>query len=76
MTALNNMNPLKRWQQQVQKKPSCSRVNQGRKWNEGEHIPKDSRCTLKLGRDRNRVGIEDIPVLIWKLTYYHRSDQI
>jgi hypothetical protein len=48
-------------------------VNKGREWIGGEKIPNFTICTLKLGRDRNKVGIKDLPVLVRKQVHYQKS---
>jgi hypothetical protein len=51
-------------------------VNKGRHWNGGENLPKDTVCTLKLSRDRNKIGIESLPVVITQVVYYSKMDQL
>jgi hypothetical protein len=51
-------------------------VNKGWHWNGGENIPKDTVCTLKLSRDRNKIGIKSLPVVITQVVYYKKSDQL
>ncbi len=47
-------------------KKQAEQVNKGRVWKEGENTPKDTICTLRLGRDRNKVGIKNLPVVVWE----------
>jgi hypothetical protein len=44
-------------------------VKKGRHWNGGENLPKDTVCTLKLSRDRNKIGIRYI-------VYLKKNDQL
>jgi hypothetical protein len=54
-------------------KKQAIEVNKGREWIGGERIPNNTICTLRLGRDRNKVGIKDLPVLVWKQVHYQKS---
>jgi hypothetical protein len=45
-------------------------------WYEGENIPKDTVCTLYLGQDHNKVGIKNLPVLVWKQVHYQKSGSV
>jgi len=51
-------------------------VNRHRSWEGGEHLPKDPICVLKLGTDKNKLGIKDLPVQITGLIYFKQSDQL
>jgi hypothetical protein len=44
-----------------------------RVWYEGENIPKDTVCMLRLGCDHNKVGIKNLPVVVWKQVHYQKS---
>jgi hypothetical protein len=51
-------------------------VNHNRSWDGGQHIPKDSMCVLSLTKDKNKVGIKYLPVLVTQVIYYKQSDQM
>jgi hypothetical protein len=57
-------------------KKQAEQVNKGRVWHEGENIPKDTVCILCLGRDRNKVGIKNLPVVVWKQVHYQKSGSV
>ena len=57
-------------------KKQANDVNKDRKWDGGEHLPKDSMCTLTLTKDKAKLGIKDLPVQIVKLIYYKQSESI
>ncbi len=57
-------------------KKQADDVNKDRKWDGGEHLPKDSMCTLTLTKDKAKLGIKDLPVQIVKLIYYKQSESI
>jgi hypothetical protein len=57
-------------------KKQADDVNKGRKWDGGEHIPKDSMCILTLTKNKAKLGIKDLPVQIVKLIYYKQSESI
>jgi hypothetical protein len=45
-------------------------------WNGGENLPKETVCTLKLSRDRNKIGIKSLPVVITQVFYYKKNNQL
>jgi hypothetical protein len=51
-------------------------VKQGRHWNAGENLPKDTVYTLKLSRDRNKIGIKKLPVVITQVVKLQETDQL
>jgi hypothetical protein len=51
-------------------------VHKGRHWNGGENLLKDTGCTLKLSRDRNKIGIKTLLVVITQVVYYKKTDQL
>jgi hypothetical protein len=57
-------------------KKQAEQVNKGRVWHEGENIPKDTVCTLRLGHDCNKVGIKKLPVVVWKQVHYQKSGSV
>ena len=57
-------------------KRQAIQINKGRSWIEGNSISNGTVCTLRLGSDRNRVGIKDLPVLVWKQGYYQKSGTV
>lgn len=71
----NNRETLEKEAAAGQKKQAVQ-VNKNRKWIGGEHITDGTICTLRLGRDRNKVGIKDLPVLVWKQVHYKKTGTI
>lgn len=57
-------------------KKQADDVNRDRSWGGGEHLPKDTMCTLTLTKDKAKLGIKDLPVQIVKLIYYKQSESI
>jgi len=58
------------------KKKQAVEVNEHRKWEGGETIPKGTVCLLKLSEDKNFVGVKELPVVITSLHYYKQSGNI
>jgi hypothetical protein len=57
-------------------KKQAVEVNKGRSWIGGENIENNTICTLRLGRDRNKVGIKDLPVLVWKQVHFKKNGNV
>ncbi len=48
-------------------------VNKETHLNGGEHLPKDTTCTLKLSRDRNKIGIKTPPVVMTQVVFQKKQ---
>ncbi len=57
-------------------KKQADDVNRERSWGAGEHLPKDTMCTLELTKDKAKLGINDLPMQIVNLMYYKQSESI
>jgi hypothetical protein len=57
-------------------KKQAIQVNKGRKWIEGNTVSNGTICTLHLGSNQNRVGIKDLPILVWKQAYYQKIGNV
>jgi len=76
---VNDKSKIRREMEQAaangQKKQAVE-VNKHRKWIGGETIPKGTVCLLKLGQDKNSVGVKELPVVITSLHFYKQSGNI